>query len=94
MDTERNFAHMDRPLNGGDGQALQHFMSNSPWSGPAVCEQIQAEIQAPPALAQGSPLILDESAEEKAGMPNVGASRQYNGRLGKVAVGRVDTCLT
>jgi hypothetical protein len=75
MDTERNFAHMDRPLNGGDGQALQHFMSNSPWSGPAVCEQIQAEIQAPPALAQGSPLILDESAEEKAGMPNVGASR-------------------
>ena len=94
MDTERNFANMDRTLNGGDGQALQHFMSNSPWSGPAVFEQIQAEIKAPPALAHGSILILDESADEKAGTHNVGASRQYNGRLGKVDVGRVDTCLT
>jgi SRSO17 transposase len=94
MDTERNFANMDRTLNGGDGQALQHFMSNSPWSGPAVFEQMQAEIKATPALAQGSTLILDESADEKAGMHNVGASRQYNGRLGKVDVCRVDTCLT
>ena len=94
MDTERNFANMDRTLNGGDGQALQHFMSNSPWSGPAVFDQIQAEITATPALAHGSTLILDESADEKAGTHNVGASRQYNGRLGKVDVCRVDTCLT
>src|SRR5215472_3616421 len=94
MDTERNFANMDRPLNGGDGQALQHFMSNSPWSGPAVFDQIQAEIQATPALAHGSTLILDESADAKAGTHNAGASRQYNGRLGKVDVCRVDTCLT
>ena len=94
MDTARNFANMDRTLNGGDGQALQHFMSNSPWSGPAVFEQIQAEITATLALAHGSTLILDESADEKAGTHNVGASRQYNGRLGKVDVCRVDTCLT
>jgi SRSO17 transposase len=94
MDTARNFANMDRTLNGGDGQALQHFMSNSPWSGPAVFEQIQAEIKATPALAHGSTLILDESADEKAGTHNVGASRQYNGRMGKVDLCRVDTCLT
>src|SRR5215467_14911705 len=94
MDTERNFANLDRTLNGGDGQALQHFMSNSPWSGPAVFEQIQAEIKATPALAQGSTLILDESADEKAGTHTAGASRQYNGRIGKVEVCRVDTCLT
>src|SRR4029434_6938583 len=94
MDTERNFANMDRTLNGGDGQALQHFMSNSPWSGPAVFDQIQAEIKATPALTHGSTLILDESADEKAGPHNAGASRQYNGRLGKVDVCRVDTCLT
>ena len=91
MDSERNFANMDRTLNGGDGQALQHFMSNSPWAGPAVFDQIQAEIKATPALAQGSTLILDESADEKAGTHNAGASRQYNGRLGKVDVCRVDT---
>jgi len=94
MDTERNFANMDRTLNRGDGQALQHCMSNSPWSGQRVFSQIQAEIKAMPALAQGSTLILDESADEKAGTHNAGASRQYNGRLGKVDVCRVDTCLT
>ena len=94
MDGERNFANMARPMTGDDGQALQHFMSTSPWSGPAVFDQIQAEIKATPALAQGSTLILDESADEKAGTHNAGASRQYNGRLGKVDVCRVDTCLT
>src|SRR5215470_14597730 len=92
MDTARNFANMDRTLHGGDGQALQHFMSNSPWSGPAVFDQIQTEIKATPALAHGSTVILDESADEKAGTHNAGASRQYNGRLGKVDVCRVDTC--
>ena len=94
MDPARNFANMDRTLNGGDGQALQHFMSNSPWSGPAVFEQMQGEITATPALAHGSTLSLDESADEKAGTHNAGASRQYNGRLGQVDVCRVDTCLT
>jgi DDE superfamily endonuclease len=76
LDTERNFANMDRTLHGGDGQALQHFMSNSPWSGQGVFNQIQAEIKAIPALAHGSTLILDESADEKAGTHNAGASRQ------------------
>ena len=94
MDGERNFANMARNMTGDDDQALQHFMSNSPWSGPAVFDQIQAEIAATPALASGSTLILDESADEKAGTHNAGASRQYNGRLGKVDVCRVDTCLT
>ena len=94
MDGERNFANMARNMTGDDGQALQHFMSNAPWSGPAVFRQIQTEITAIPALAQGSTLILDESADEKAGTHNAGASRQYNGRIGKVDVCRVDTCLT
>ena len=30
MDTARNFANMDRTLNGGAGQAVPHFMSNAP----------------------------------------------------------------
>ena len=94
MDGERNFANMARNMTGDDGQALQHFMSHSPWSGPEVFRQIQAEITATPALAQGSTLILDESADEKAGTHNAGAARQYNGRMGKVDGCRVDTCLT
>jgi hypothetical protein len=52
-----------------------------------------AASKARPALAQGSPLTRDESAEEKAGTHNAGASRPSNGRLGKVEVGRVDTGL-
>src|SRR5262249_31393672 len=94
LDTARNVANMDRTRNGGAGQALQHFLSNSPWSGQGVFNQMQAELQAIPALAHGSTLILDESADEKAGTHNAGASRQDNGRLGKVDVGRVATCLT
>src|SRR5215475_14361236 len=94
MDGARNFANMAGHVTGDDGQAWPHCMSNAPWSGPGVFQQMQAEITATPALAQGSTLILDASADEKAGTHNVGASRQYNGRMGKVDVGRVDTCLT
>ena len=93
MDAERNFANMERTLSGEDGQSLQHFMSNSPWSGPEVFQQIQREIKASQVPTQGSTLILDESADEKAGTHNAGASRQYNGRMGKVDLCRVDTCL-
>ena len=93
MDTRRNFANIERNMRGNDGQALQHFMSNSPWSGQQVFCQIQDDIKATEALVEGSVLILDESADEKAGMHNAGASRQYNGRMGKVDVCRVDTSL-
>src|SRR5215831_1252767 len=94
MDGARHVANRTRHMTGDDGQALPPFMSHAPWSGPSVCRQSQAEITVPPALAQGSPLLLDESADEKAGTHNAGAARQYNGRMGKVDVCRVDTCLT
>jgi SRSO17 transposase len=94
MDNERNFANMARNMTGDDGQALQHFMANSPWSGQAVFGPIQVEIKATAALAQGSTLMLDASADEKAGTHHAGAARQDNGRMGKVDVCRVDTCLT
>ena len=76
MDNERNFANMARTMTGDDGQALQHVMSNAPWAGQAVFGQMQAESKATAAVAQGSTLMLDESADEKAGTPNAGASRQ------------------
>jgi len=84
MEDARNFANIERRLHGGDGQALQQFMSDSPWSKPAVCHQIQDEIGAHPALQTGGVLILDESSDEKAGEASAGAGRQHNGRLGKV----------
>ena len=84
MDKDRHYAGIARQMEGQDGQAMQHFMSNSPWSAAGVYRQIQTDICATPQLAHGSLLILDESADEKAGILSAGSLRQYNGRLGKV----------
>jgi hypothetical protein len=40
MDTKRHFAGIGREV-GVSGQHLQHFMSESPWSGQAVCRQVK-----------------------------------------------------
>jgi SRSO17 transposase len=94
LDHERNFKNMARRLDqGGDGQALQHFMSTSPWDKGAVFRQIQTDLSAIPAVRQGSVVILDESADAKAGEQSAGAARQRNGRLGKVDVCQVGTSL-
>jgi SRSO17 transposase len=94
MDTRRNFTQIHTQLQHGDGQALQHFMSNSPWSSRQVFDQLQREVLATPELAQGSVLILDESANEKTGLHSAGAGRQHNGRLGKIGLCQVATCLS
>lgn len=94
MEDARNFANIERRLHGGDGQALQQFMSDSPWRKQAVCDQIQDEISAHPALRQGGLLILDESSDETAGEASAGAGRQHNGRLGKVELSVTTVGLT
>lgn len=95
MENDRNFAHISRRVLDptDDGQNLQHFMSDSPWSARAVLDQIQTEIAATPALQTGTVLILDESADKKAGPHSAGAGRQYNGRLGKVELSQVGVFL-
>jgi SRSO17 transposase len=84
MQSDRTFAGIAGSMEGADGQAMQHFMSQSPWSGAGVWAQIREEVRQTPALQRGSLLILDESADEKAGGGSVGSSRQHNGRMGKV----------
>ena len=64
-------------------QNMQQFMSDSPWAGPTLIEQVQTEVRIHPAF-EAAVLVLDESADEKGGQTSVGAKRQYNGRLGKV----------
>jgi SRSO17 transposase len=95
MDTKRNYANISRRVNGpqDDGQNVQQFMSDSPWSAQAVIQQVQAEIKAAPQLSQGGVLLLDESADEKAGPDSAGAGRQHNGRLGKVEMSQVGVFL-
>ena len=64
-------------------QNIQQFMSNSPWPGTGLIEQVTGEVAVHPAF-QEAMLVLDESADEKSGSSSAGAKRQYNGRLGKV----------
>jgi SRSO17 transposase len=92
MEAKRNFANIGRKTN-TPGQNIQHFMSNSPWSAQQVIRQVQQEIIAKSGLEQGGVLILDESADEKAGEQSAGAARQYNGRIGKVDQSQVGVFL-
>jgi SRSO17 transposase len=95
MTGKRTFANIARRIvdPADDGQALQQFMSDSPWSARAVIAQVQAELAATPALHRGGMLILDESADAKAGLHSAGAARQWNGRLGKVDLCQVGVFL-
>ncbi|MHC4511180.1 MAG: IS701 family transposase [Planctomycetota bacterium] len=90
METKRTFANIARRVIDvdEDGQNLQQFISDSPWSGQSVFDQIQAEIVARPELAGGM-LTVDESADECAGDQKAGAGRQHLGREGKVDMGQV-----
>ena len=93
MKTQRNFAGIGRSTE-QSSENIQHFMSNSPWPAEAVYRQVQDEIAATPELRHGGMLLLDESADAKAGSKTAGAARQYNGRLGKVDLCQVGVFLS
>lgn len=92
MESKRNMANIGRKTK-KSGQNLQHFMSNSPWSGRDLIEAVQAEIKEHPDFKKAI-LVLDESAEEKAGAHSAGAGRQHNGRLGKIEMSQVGVFLS
>lgn len=75
-----------------DGQNLQHYMSDSPWSALAVFDQIQSEIRQDQRL-QGGMLTLDESGDVRSGDQSAGAAHQYIGNVGKLAMGQVGVAL-
>ena len=95
MTSKRTFANIARRVIAptDDGQALQQFMSDSPWSARSVIAQVQADLAASPTLHPGGMLILDESADAKAGLHSAGAARQWNGRLGKLDLCQVGVFL-
>ena len=91
METDRNLANVGRKT-GISGQNLQHFVSNSSWSEENVIHAVEDEVKEHPAFKEGI-LVLDESAEEKAGGHSAGAGRQHNGRLGKIEMSQVGVFL-
>jgi SRSO17 transposase len=87
LPTQRTIVNISRQT-GVAPQNMQQFISDSPWAAGRVIGQVQAEVKVHPAFA-GAVLVVDESAEAKAGEVSVGAGRQYNGRLGKVDLSQV-----
>lgn len=93
MKTGRTMANIGRETKVSK-QNIQHFMSNSPWSGAGLIKAIQDDIKQHSEYQSGAMLVLDESADEKAGGHSAGAGRQYNGRLGKVDMCQVGVFLS
>jgi SRSO17 transposase len=92
LKADRNMAEIAREADISE-QNMQHFISNSPWSGFEMIEQVQQAVCEREALAGGL-LILDESADVKYGESSAGSSRQHNGRLGKVEQSQVGVYLS
>jgi SRSO17 transposase len=82
LEAKRNIANIGRQT-GVAEQNMEHFMSQSPWSGREVIARMQGAVAERPELVGGA-LIVDDSGEEKAGESSAGASRQYNGRHKRV----------
>lgn len=93
MDSERNIANIGRQSDVNE-QNMHHFISNSPWSSRAVIDEVQRQIAEREEVQSEMMLLLDESADEKAGAYSVGAGRQYNGRRGKVEMSQVGVFLS
>jgi SRSO17 transposase len=60
-------------------QALQHFITHSPWDADRVWRQLRTQIPARTGI-----LALDDTGFPKQGKRSVGVQRQYCGALGKV----------
>jgi len=76
------------------GQNMQHYMSQSPWAGIELIRGIRETVSQRGEFQAESILVLDESAEVKAGKDSAGAGRQHNGRLGKVEMSQVGVFLS
>jgi SRSO17 transposase len=72
-------------------QALQCFLSESPWDLPPVTQQRLALLFADPATRphEGGVLIIDETGDRKHGTQTAHVARQYLGSVGKVDNGIV-----
>jgi len=64
----------------GSYEALQHFITDSPWEAEPVWTQLRALVP-----VRRGVLALDDTSFPKQGRHSVGVKRQYCGALGKIA---------
>lgn len=91
LEARRNMAHIGRQT-GVSEQNMQHFISQSPWSGRSMIERMQEAVAQRGDWA-GGVLILDESGDEKYGDAGAGVAHQYNGRHKRVERSQVGVFL-
>jgi SRSO17 transposase len=80
----RNMERMEQVVPSSNEQALQHFISNSPWDAEAVMRQVARGADALLGGHEDTLLIIDESGIPKKGKHSAGVARQWCGQLGKV----------
>jgi SRSO17 transposase len=80
----RNAENVSEAVEGVAPRALQRFLSNSPWSSERVVDRLQRYVGRRLSRPDGI-FVIDGSEFPKQGKKSVGVTRQYCGRLGKVA---------
>jgi SRSO17 transposase len=73
---------MAQRLPDGDEQALQQFLSQSPWDWRPVRQRLATQMSS---VIDPDAWIVDDTGFPKFGTASVGVARQYSGTLGKVA---------
>jgi SRSO17 transposase len=81
---EMNMTQFVREVPDSDYEAMQHFISDSPWDDKAIISKLKKDVLTLLGDCKDGALIIDESGIEKQGKMSVGVARQYCGRLGKV----------
>lgn len=76
---------------GGDEQALQQFLSQSPWEWLPIRRQLAQQMTT--FVSPRCGWIIDDTGFPKKGTHSVGVTRQYSGTLGKIGNCQVATSL-
>jgi SRSO17 transposase len=79
----KNIERIEANVGQSNYQAIQQFISDSPWCYSALMEQIARDADALLGGHRDTALIFDEASHPKKGDASVGVQRQYCGRLGK-----------
>jgi len=79
----RNMERMGENVVEADYEALQQFISSSPWDARAVTDKVALESDGLIGGTGRTGLLIDETAFAKKGKCSVGVARQWNGCLGK-----------
>lgn len=82
--SKKNMERMEEKVPETNEQALQHFVTNSPWNESAVLDQVAKEGNKLLGGQENTCLLIDETSFTKKGDKSVGVARQYSGRAGKI----------